>query len=58
MIERELFEGKEIFYNFLKAFLPKEITGEIKVEDLKREQTELIMKDYSTIIPLFKGELA
>ena len=47
-IFKELFEDKEIFYDFLKAFLPKEITDEIKVEDLKREQTELITKDYST----------
>lgn len=43
-IFKELFEDKEIFYDFL----PKEITDEIKVEDLKREQTELITKDYST----------
>jgi len=47
-IFKELFEDKEIFYDFLKAFLPKEIIDEIKVEDLKREQTELITKDYST----------
>jgi predicted transposase/invertase (TIGR01784 family) len=47
-IFKELFEDKEIFYDFLKAFLPKEITDEINVKDLKREQTELITKDYST----------
>ncbi|WP_233488492.1 Rpn family recombination-promoting nuclease/putative transposase [Petrotoga sp. 9PW.55.5.1] len=36
-IFKELFEDNEIFYDFLKAFLPKEITDKIKVEDLKRE---------------------
>jgi predicted transposase YdaD len=33
-IFKELFEDKEIFYDFLKAFLPKEITDEMKVENI------------------------
>ncbi|RMA71600.1 MULTISPECIES: hypothetical protein [Petrotoga] len=40
-IFKELFEDRTIFYDFLKAFLPKEITKQIKETDLKREQTEL-----------------
>ncbi|PNR95875.1 Rpn family recombination-promoting nuclease/putative transposase [Petrotoga olearia] len=46
-IFKELFEDRTIFYDFLKAFLPKEITKQIKETDLKREQTELIGKDFS-----------
>jgi hypothetical protein len=40
-IFKELFEDRAIFYDFLKAFLPREITKQIKETDLKREQTEL-----------------
>ncbi|WP_233546357.1 MULTISPECIES: hypothetical protein [unclassified Petrotoga] len=40
-IFKELFEDRTVFYDFLKAFLPKEITKQIKETDLKREQTEL-----------------
>ena len=47
-IFKELFEDRTVFYDFLKAFLPKEITKQIKETDLKREQTELIGKDFST----------
>ncbi len=46
-IFKELFEDRTVFYDFLKAFLPKEITKQIKETDLKREQTELIGKDFS-----------
>ena len=46
-IFKELFEDRAIFYDFLKAFLPREITQQIKETDLKREQTELIGKDFS-----------
>ncbi|MGY4686138.1 Rpn family recombination-promoting nuclease/putative transposase [Petrotoga sp. DB-2] len=46
-IFKELFEDRAIFYDFLKVFLPKEITQQIKETDLKREQTELIGKDFS-----------
>ncbi|ABX32014.1 hypothetical protein Pmob_1309 [Petrotoga mobilis SJ95] len=46
-IFKELFEDRTVFYDFLKAFLPREITKQIKETDLKREQTELIGKDFS-----------
>ncbi|WP_233581217.1 MULTISPECIES: Rpn family recombination-promoting nuclease/putative transposase [unclassified Petrotoga] len=44
---KELFEDRTVFYDFLKAFLPREITQQRKETDLKCEQTELIGKDFS-----------